>query len=335
MWAVPALLAACMTPWAQSLPPAEPPKPLPGPQTETQTLKVTTTEVLVPTLVKRRDGDIVYGLKPDDFIVEDDGVAQKIRVQEEMDTAPVALVVAVEMGGAGVLEFDKLAHLGPLLELFVADKRSRVALVGFDSTQHLIDDFTESGETIGADLKRMEAGDGGAAILDAVSYGLNLLESQPKEYRRVLLLVSEERDRGSKHARPAALVRQIGDSDVLVLSVSFSPALAELAHDVKDSGDNRTLNMVSTLAMAVKAFKKNVAKEVAEMSGGEYTTFTSDKRFEQRVADAAKQARNRYLITFSPSNPTPGLHTIRVRLAQDYGVEVVARANYWAEGSTQ
>ena len=335
MWAVPALLAACMTPWAQSLPPAEPPKPLPGPQTETQTLKVTTTEVLVPTLVKRRDGDIVYGLKPDDFIVEDDGVAQKIRVQEEMDTAPVALVVAVEMGGAGVLEFDKLAHLGPLLELFVADKRSRVALVGFDSTQHLIDDFTESGETIGADLKRMEAGDGGAAILDAVSYGLNLLESQPKEYRRVLLLVSEERDRGSKHARPAALVRQIGDSDVLVLSVSFSPALAELAHDVKDSGDNRTLNMVSTLAMAVKAFKKNVAKEVAEMSGGEYTTFSSDKRFEQRVVDAAKQARNRYLITFSPSNPTPGLHTIRVRLAQDYGVEVVARANYWAEGSTQ
>jgi hypothetical protein len=85
----------------------------------------------------------------------------------------------------------------------------------------------------------------------------------------------------------------------------------------------------------LKAFKKNVAKEVAEMSGGEYTTFTGDKRFEQRVANAAKQARNRYLITFSPSNPTPGLHTIRVRLAEDYGVEVVARANYWMESSGQ
>jgi VWFA-related protein len=325
------LLVACVAARAQNLPPIEPAKPLPAPQAENQTLEVTTTEVLVPTLVKTRGGEIVYGLKADDFIVEDDGVAQKIRVQEEMDTAPVALVVAVELGGAGVLEFDKLAHLGPLLDLFLSDKRSRVALVGFDSTQHLIDDFTQPGEAIGADLKRLDAGDGGVAILDAVSYGVSLLESQPKEYRRVLLLVSEERDRGSKHARPAALVRQIGASDVLVLSVSFSPARAELAHDVKDSGEDRTLNMVSTLAMAVRAFKKNVAREVAEMSGGEYTTFTSDKRFEERVVDAARQARNRYLITFSPSDPTPGLHTIRVRLAQDYGVQVMARANYWME----
>ena len=89
--------------------------------------------------------------------------------------------------------------------------------------------------------------------------------------------------------------------------------------------------MVSALVMAVKAFKKNVAKEVAEMSGGEYTTFIGDKRFEARVLGAARDARNRYLITFSPSDPTPGLHTIRVRTAQDYGARIVARANYWLD----
>ena len=72
------------------------------------------------------------------------------------------------------------------------------------------------------------------------------------------------------------------------------------------------MSMVSALIMAIKAFKKNVTKEVAQMSGGEYTTFTGDKRFEQRVVDAAKHMRNRYLITFSPSDPSPGLHTIRV-----------------------
>ena len=42
-------------------------------------------------------------------------------------------------------------------------------------------------------------------------------------------------------------------------------------------------------------------------------------------------ARNRYLLTFRPSNPTPGLHTLRVHLAQDYGAHIVARANYWVE----
>ncbi|MGO9275240.1 MAG: VWA domain-containing protein, partial [Terriglobia bacterium] len=151
----------------------------------------------------------------------------------------------------------------------------------------------------------------------------------PKEYRRVLLLISEERDHGSKHTRPAQLIRKIGQSDVLVMSVSFSPSRAELIHDTKDSGDDRAMNMVSALVMAVKAFKKNVSKEVALMSGGEYETFTGGKRFEQRIVDAAKHTRNRYLITFSPSNPTPGLHTIRVRTAQDYGARIVARANYW------
>ena len=316
---------------AQQLPPPEPPQPLPTAHADMPTLRVTTNEVLVPTLVEKRDGGILYGLKPSDFVLEDNGVPQKIRVQEEMDTAPVSLVVAVEEGGASALEFGKLARLGPLLDLFLADPHSQVALIGFDSRPHLIRDYTHSESDLNNDLQNLQPGDGGAAILDTVSYAVDLLESQPKEYRRVLLLISERRDHGSKHAKPAQLIQKIGHSDVLVLSVSFSPSGAEFLHDVQDSGDDRTLNMVSALVMAVNAFKRNVAREVAQMSGGEYTTFTGDKRFEQRVLDAARHVRNRYLITFSPSNPAPGLHTIRVRTTEDYGARIVARANYWMQ----
>jgi VWFA-related protein len=305
---------------------------MPGTQDEAATLRVNSTEVLVPTLVEKRGAGIIYGLKASDFVLEDNGVPQEIRVQEEMDTAPVALVVAVEQGGASVLEFDKLAKMGPLLDVFLTDPRSQVALVGFDSVPHLLEDYTHSGDQINSDLEHLQPGDGGAAILDTVNYAVSLLETQPKDFRRVLLLISEERDHGSKHTKPAQLIQKIGESDVLVLSVSFSPALAELGHDAKDSdpGDNM-MNMVSALVMAIKAFKANVAKEVAEMSGGEYTTFIGDKRFEARVVSAAKDARNRYLITFRPSDLTPGLHTIRVRTTQDYGARIVARANYWLD----
>ena len=313
---------------AQQLPPPEAPLPMPSAQSES-TLRVTTTEVLVPTLVEKRNGEILYGLKHKDFVLEDNGVPQTIRVQEEMDTAPVALVVAVELGGASVLEFDKLAKLGPLLDLFLSDRRSEVALVGFDSTQHLIQDFTTQGDLIDSQLKRLQPGDGKAAILDTISYAANLLETQPKSFRRVLLLISEQRDHGSKHAKETTVIKQIGESDVLVLSVSFSPMTAELVHDLKDSGENRTTSLMSALAALVQAFRKNVTKEIASMSGGQYTTFTSDKKFEARVVDAAKHARNRYLITFSPSDPAPGLHTIKVRTAEDYGARIVARANYW------
>jgi VWFA-related protein len=309
---------------------------MPQSQSDTTTLRITTTEVLVPTLVEKRGGGILYGLKEGDFQLEDNGVPQKIRVQEEMDTAPVALVIAVEQGGASVLEFDKLAKMGPLLDLFLTDPRSQVALMGFDSRPHLICDYTHSGEMVNEALQHLEPGDGGAAILDSISSAVDLLEAQPREFRRVLLLISEQRDHGSKHTKPAQLIEKIGGSDVLILSVAFSPTRAEFTHDVANSvtgtGDEApTMNMVSALIAAIEAFRKNVTKEIAQMSGGEYTTFTGDKRFEQRVVDAAKHMRNRYLITFSPSDPTPGLHTIRVRTTQDYGAHIVARADYWLE----
>ena len=326
---------AVATAGAQQMPPIEPPLPMPSAHSsanpDVPTLRVRANEVLVPTLVEKAGGGVVYGLKPKDFVLEDNGVPQKIRVQEEMDTAPVALVVAVELGGASVLEFDKLAKMGPLLDLFLSDNHGQAALVGFDSKPRLIRDFTHSSDEVNQALKRLPRGDNGAAILDTVSYAVDLLESQPKEYRRVLLLISEERDHGSKHIKTEELIRKIGQSDVLVLSVSFSPVRSELDHDIKDSGEERAMNLFSTLAMIVPAFKKNVTKEVAHMSGGEYHPFTGDKGFEKRVVESAQHARNRYLITFSPSDPTPGLHNIRVRLAENYGARIVARANYWME----
>jgi VWFA-related protein len=319
------------------LPPIEAPQPMPAAQSGAANLRVTTTEVLVPTLVEKKGGGILYGLKPGDFVLEDNGVPQKIKVQPEMDTAPVALVVAVEQGGVSLLEFDKLARLGPLLDVFLSDPRSRVALVGFDSEPNLIQDFTHSGDDVNKELTELRPGDGGAAILDTVNYGVTLLESQPKEYRRVLLLISEERDHGSKHTKPEELIRAIGESDVLVLSVSFSPGTALLVNGLtRPYEETAEADLLAPLVMAVKAFKKNVAREVAKESGGEYTTFVGDKRFEARVMTAARDARNRYLITFSPSDPTPGLHTIRVKTAEDYGARIVARANYWADaGSSQ
>ena len=167
---------------------------------------MTANEVLVPTLVEKRGGGILYGLKPEDFVLEDNGVPQKIRVQEEMDTAPVALVVAVEQGGVSVLEFDKLAKLGPLLDVFLSDPRSQAALVGFDSKPHLIQDYTHSGDEVNEALKQLEPGDGGAAILDTVNYAVTLLETQPKEYRRVL--AADQRG-----ARPRQQAHQAGAAD--------------------------------------------------------------------------------------------------------------------------
>jgi VWFA-related protein len=303
----------------------------PDPNMSMPTFHVSTSVVIVPTLVERSDGEVLYGLKPKDFSVFDNGVEQKVHVDDDLDTQPVSLVVCVERGRDAPLEFDKIGKLGPLLDLFTGDGHGDVALVAFDSRPTWVEPFSPDTSSITRDLRRMPAGDGGGAILDAVGYSVNLLEQQPPDHRRVLLLISESRDHGSTHFNIPQLVERIGTSNTLVLSLVFSPGKAEIIDWGRGNTNGGTeLNILAPLMMTVNAMRRNTPKTLAALSGGEYDPFTKERAFEARVAEVASHARNRYILSFHPSDLTPGLHSIQVRLTQDYGAHVVARNSYWA-----
>jgi VWFA-related protein len=295
------------------------------------TFRVSTSVVIVPTLVEKPNGEVLYGLKPQDFSVFDNGVEQKVHVDDDLDTQPVSLVVCIERGRDAPLEFDKIGKLGPLLELFTGDGRGQVALVAFDSKATWVEPFGQDEDTITRDLRQMPAGDGGAAILDAAGYSVNLLEQQPPDHRRVLLLISESRDHGSRHFNIPQLVERIGTSNTLVLSLVFSPSKAEIIDWGRgNTNGGNELNILAPLVMTMNAMRRNTPKTLAALSGGEYDPFTREKGFETRVTEVASHARNRYILSFHPTDLTPGLHSIQVKLKQDYGAHVVARNSYWA-----
>ena len=102
-----------------------------SPPSDSPTLRVKSSIVLVPTLVEKKDGSVLYGLRQKDFVVEDNGVPQKVHVDDDLDSQPVSIVVAVEKGGTSLLQFDKIAKLGPLLDLFLGDGFGAAALVTF------------------------------------------------------------------------------------------------------------------------------------------------------------------------------------------------------------
>jgi VWFA-related protein len=295
------------------------------------TIRVQTSEVLVPTLVQMPSGEIVYGLGPTDFQLTDNGVQQQLHVDDDLDTEPVSVVVAVEKGRMAALEFDKINRLAPLIDLFLGDGSSEAAFVSFDSKPQLVVPFTKDRDRLGYELKRIEPGDGGAAILDTVDYSVKLLEDRPKDYRRVLLLISETRDHGSRDVDARRLVEEIGTSNTLVLSVTFSPSKALLLQDLKHGGYGAsTADLLVPLMMAIQSMRKNAARQIAVMSGGEYAPFTTERGFEDRVQEVAKHARNRYLLSFRPTDSSPGLHLLEVKLTRDLGARVVARTSYWA-----
>ena len=88
--------------------------------------------------------------------------------------------------------------------------------------------------------------------------------------------------------------------------------------------------------MSLAAMKKNMPQAIASMSGGEYELFASRKSFETRMNNFANHVHGRYLLSFEPRSPRPGLHQIRVRLKDPARDETVLfRSNYWAGGVAQ
>jgi VWFA-related protein len=302
-------------------------------------LRVQSNVVLVPTLVRDAQGHIVYGLAQQDFSVDDDGVEQPVHLDDSADSQPASVVVAVQTGRRAWREYSRMRGIGPMLTAVFDQLQSRVALVEFDSHVTLVENFSDDEQPIYADLKNLQPGDNGAAIRDAVSFSLRLLEKEPPNRRRVLLLISENRDHGSHAAKVDDIVAEIGDSNTVVYALSFSPSLSQVLDTERGLNRDEAYwdappDIIGTLLMARNAMKKNVTRTIAAMTGGEYELFTTRKGFETRLVDFNNHLHSRYMLSFAPQEPHPGLHQIHVKLKQPQsGTEVLSRSNYWVAGA--
>jgi VWFA-related protein len=291
--------------------------------------------VLVPALVKDQQGGIVYGLGAKDFIVEDDGVEQPVRLDEAPEGQPISLVVAIQRGRRASAEFPRMQGLKSMLDPLFTLGTARVAVVEFDSHVDLTRNFTRDATLVEDDLRNLQQGDDGASILDAVDYSVKLLKQEPEERLRVLLLISETRDHGS-HAKIGDTVAAIGQSNAVMYALAFSPSLSNILDTGRGTNMNEMHNGVDIMDLAYRtaqAMRKNVPSTIASMTGGEYELFATRKKFEVRVNDFTNHLHSRYLLSFAPKNPHSGLHQIRVRLKDAAEGTLLARSSYWAEGT--
>ena len=289
--------------------------------------------VAVPTLVRDGNGNAVYGLPAQDFIIEDDGVEQPIHLEEAAEAQPISLVVAVQTGRRANREFGKLTGLSSMLDPVLSDPNNEAAVVFFDSKLNLAREFTNHADLIEADLNSPPAGDGGAAVLDAVAYSVRLLARCSDGRQRVLLLISETRDHGSHFSKLDDAVRLIGSTNTLVYALPFSPYVSQQLDAAR--GNNReewspSMDILEKLAAARQAMEKNTPKALASMTGGEYELFNTRKGFETDLTSFANHLHSRYRLSFEPKHPHPGLHQIRVRLkSPTQNGTVLFRSSYW------
>jgi len=337
--------------------------PAPASQ-EAPIVSTRTTLVLVPALVLDKNGEPIFALTAKDFTVTDDGIEQAVRVEEDTDSQPLALVVVVETGGAGAGQLGKYRDLGTWVETIVGNVPHMVALVSFDSTAKVVQGFTPDLDQIGAGLGGLSAGDNGAAVLDGLNFAVNMIRKQPPTYRRAILLVSERVDQGSTTSFDEAL-RAISDTNTAIYTLGFSSTKAvgkkTAAHTLADSRPgpaggcmakdpddpdqnklNQAFDCLSLLVpplrlakaaaeMGVEGMRRNVPESVAELTGGEYFSFKDARGIDRDLLAISHHLPNRYVLSFQPTDPHAGFHTIGLKLKSYPKLDVTARNGYWVD----
>ncbi len=351
-----------------------PPQAAPPSRQNPTTLTVRTTLVEIPVLVRTKSGQVVFALTADDFAVSDDGVPQKIRLEQDTDRQPLALALVVETGGAGARHLADYQALDAVLDALVGNVEHRVALIGFDSEPHLLQGFTHNTDDVSDRLSRLNPGNEGAAILDAIAKAVEQLKAQPPRFRRAILLLSETRDQSSNTKLNEAL-RMISDANITMYSFGFSSTGAAVAHEAskfnrpdqpgpahgcfsRDGTDpvgtaeyqghysKQVLDCIGELApplrfatmawiAAAGGLRKNTAESIAGLTGGEFSHFHNAKDLKAGLVRIANDVPNYYVLSFRPSSATPGLHALRVELKGKRDLTIRARTQYWVDSDTE
>jgi VWFA-related protein len=304
------------------------------------TLHTTTTLVVVPTLVQTTGKETVFSLKAEDFVLTDNGVPQKVTLEEETKR-PLSLVVLMQTGGVARGQFASYVNLEPMLASLLGGAPNKVSIVNFDSRPEAASPFTSDVAQWMEAIDKPDIGDRGAAIFDAISYALELLKQQPASNRRAILLISQEHDDGSK-TQMKDVVRNLGETNTAIYSVTFSgeKAAAKLAFkdpphlnppiDIGAGATQGYAKLDAPLRLIFGAMRKNLSAEVANLSGGEALSFDGRGELEQDMNVLNNHIRNSYILSFYPTSTEPGLHTIKVSLVRHPEMTVSARTSYWA-----
>jgi VWFA-related protein len=299
---------------------------------QSYTLKTQSNVVLIPTTVQTKHGDMIYELKPNQFVVEDNGVPQTVHVDEDTDSLGLSLVVVVQCGRSAGYEYPKLAGLGTMIDGIAGDAPREVAIVTYGSAPLLLGKFSNNVDAMSRALSQLEpCDDPEASTLDAVAYATKLLEARQNHYRHAILLISETRDHGSQ-AKPAEVIAALGRTNTVVDAVAFGPGKTEVMNDLKYGGGSGPIGL---LVMAVSALKKNAAHELAALSGGEYINFTTQRGFDEGLHQLSNHVHNYYLLSFQPhaeanGEPSSGMHKIRVKIPEYPDARIRFRESYFA-----
>jgi VWFA-related protein len=256
-------------------------------------LRVDTTLVLIPAEVTDELNRPISGLEQENFRLFDDKVEQKIlRVSTEDDPIAMGLIFDTSGSIGGFLQGAREAAQ----EFFRhADADDEFFLVQFDSDARLVVPLTKNAQEIDYQLAFSKS-KGSTALLDGVYLGLHEIR-KARNARKALVLVSDGGENNSRYTE-LEIRNALRESDTLIYSVG-----------AYGTGAGSSVDGPSLM------------RSLAEQTGGR--AFPTHSMMMKDFADKIiTDLRNRYVISYSPTNPARDgkLHRVEVKLVPPKGL---------------
>jgi VWFA-related protein len=208
-------------------------------------------------------------------------------------------------------------------------------------------------------MKKMTPGSSNHAVVDVVMNSIRMLQKQPPERRRVLLLIAEKRDKGSEGRLREALT-QAQFANVAIYSLDISTVVAALTtkgmppppppipttaqHMPAGGAPTPTTvdqnyyngNYIPVFVDIFKATKSLFVDDTLDVftrfTGGKEYSFVSDKSLDKAIQGISEEIHSQYLLSYVPNNLTEGgFHDIKV-VVNRANLEVRTRPGYWVAG---
>lgn len=325
--------------------------------------KTEVTNIIAPTLVTDRNGNIVDGLQPNEFHLYDNKKAQNIHVDVTFE--PISVVVAIEASDRvdGVI-LNQIKKLGTLMPLVVGD-HGEAAVMAFDSRLRVMQDFTTDSDKVKAAIDKINAGNSSSRMIDAIERGVYMLRNRPKDNRKIILLVSETRDVASEgRVRESLIAAQL--ANVIVYSVDITQFVVRMTgkpepprpnsidvtaqpsimghpptptSDAVNYGVQNQVQFAPLLQEIYKDTKRifidSPSEVFAKGTGGAEFSFVKQKGLEDAINRISEEIRSQYLITYNPDNKgESGFHQIAVTV-DNPRYTAKTRPGYWLGGGKQ
>jgi VWFA-related protein len=316
--------------------------------------KSTVPLVVAPTTITDSKGRNIDGLTPDDLILYDNNVPQKI--QMDWMKYPIDLVVAVQTSANSGAVIDKLGGSGILFTELLAADAGETAVISFSDQVRVHQEFTSNPDFVIHSLRMLRKEGDNAHILDAMHQALLMLEQRPPGRRRIILMIAERRDRSSVRKLPE-VVEQVERLNAAVYWLTYSPLLEpftvkpKTAEDLKpeaerikvqkcalcpapddtpvppDLGPGGYLYAIHEL---IRLHQPDLSDLFTKATGGRSLNFLKKSALEQAIQLVGEEVHRQYILSFEPKGGVAGsFHAIRVTVKNRPDLRVKTREGYW------